>query len=73
MLYPIKFSPKTIEKIISKLKELYPDLNIRLNHADPRFLLVSRLIGTQRVDTIPISITETVEIHLSEAVTLLEM
>lgn len=71
MIYPKKYTQTEIDSLITKLKVMFPDSKIDLHRSDPRFILMSRVIGTQKVDTVPISITETVEIHISEAFTRL--
>ena len=70
MIYPKKYTQEEIDSLITKLRGSHPDLKIDLHRSDPRFILVSRVIGTQRVDTIPVSVTETVEIHISEVIYL---
>jgi hypothetical protein len=72
MIYPRQYTNEEIELIVSGLQKLYPDLQIRLYFADKRFIRITRVIATQRVDTIPISLVESVDIHLSEAETLLK-
>ena len=69
-MFPIKpksYSDEEIQLIIEGLKSLYPDLTIRLLQSDKRFIRVSKIIGEQRVDTIPISITQWEDISIFEA------
>jgi hypothetical protein len=67
LIKPKSYSDEEIQLIIKGLESLYPDLTIRLLQSDKRFIRVSKIIGEQRVDTIPISITQWEDISIFEA------
>jgi hypothetical protein len=67
LIKPKSYSDEEIQLIIKGLESLYPDLTVRLLQSDKRFIRVSKIIGEQRVDTIPISITQWEDISIFEA------
>ena len=74
-MFPIKskeYTEKEIDSIIGGLKECYPELTIHLLRSDTRFIRFSMVIGEQKCDTIPVSITRWEDISIFEADKILE-
>jgi hypothetical protein len=67
MLQPQVFTQTQIDEIIKVLTQVVPECTFTLCNEDKRFIRVTKSLGTQRVDTIPITLERTELIHLFEA------
>ena len=61
-----KFTPEEISDIITKLKVIYPDYEIKQCQSEPKFIRFTKIVGEQRVDTIPVSVVYTENVHIYE-------
>jgi hypothetical protein len=73
MIKPRVYTSEEIEAIIKKLREKFPEITIiEQSYSDPKFIHLCQIIGTQKVDTIPISLYHTEFIHIAEAEQLIK-
>ena len=67
MLTPQVFTQTQIDEIVKELAILVPDCTFKQCNEDKRFIRVTKILGTQRVDTIPITLSRDEFIHVFEA------
>jgi len=61
-----QFTQEEISTIITHLKSLFPEYDITQCLSDPKFIRFHKIIGEQKVDTIPVSVNYSENVHIYE-------
>ena len=60
------FTPEEVSLIIDKLKSAFPSFDIKVCNDDRRYIRFTKVLNEQRVDTIPIPVVYTENVHIFE-------